>query len=140
MALNAGKKVQERAGHQFGVPLAAGATVYQGGMVARSAGLGRAAAPAASAGVAAATAIVGIAERTVTNTGADQAVNVPTKSGVFLFKNSAGGDAITEAAIGQPAFVVDDETVALTNTSNLRPRAGTIVDVESDGVWVRIGV
>jgi hypothetical protein len=63
----------------------------------------------------------------------------PVRKGTFLFLNSSGADQITLAngftvPGGQTCYAVDDETVALTSDTNLRPVAGTIVDVESDGV------
>lgn len=81
----------------------------------------------------------GIALKTVDNTnGADGAVSVETVKGTFRFDNSAAGDAITRADIGGTAYIVDDQTVAKTNGTNTRSAAGTIVDVDANGVWVRI--
>ena len=36
-------------------------------------------------------------------------------------------------------YVVDDETVAKTNGTNTRSRAGVVVDVDAQGVWVTTG-
>lgn len=63
-------------------------------------------------------------------------VNVRIRRGVFPFANSAGADAITRAEIGDPAYVVDDQTVAKTSASNTRSVAGIIRDVDAQGVWV----
>ena len=38
------------------------------------------------------------------------------------------------------AYIVDDQTVAKTNGSSTRSAAGTIVDVDAQGVWVRVGI
>jgi hypothetical protein len=67
---------------------------------------------------------VGRAEEHVDNTGgADGAVTVRVRKGIFRFKNSAAGDAITIADVGATAYIVDDETVAKTNgTHPLRSR------------------
>ncbi len=55
---------------------------------------------------------------------------------VGVFANSASGDLITIADIGNDCYVVDDCTVAKTNNSNARPVAGKIMDVDSFGVHV----
>ena len=52
--------------------------------------------------------------------------------------NSAAGDAITRAEIGDVCYIVDDETVAKTNGTSTRSAAGTIRDVDAQGVWVEI--
>lgn len=142
MAQTAGRKVQERAGLQGGHPIAVGSpTIYQGALVALLAGAaipareGQGADNTAKAAEAATMVVVGIAEKTATVGDG----HVPTKTGCFLFGNKAD-DAVTRAEIGKPCFVFDDETVAKTSPNNTRAKAGTVVDVESVGVWVRVGV
>lgn len=54
----------------------------------------------------------------------------------FAFGNSAAGDLITKADIGNDCYLVDNQTVAKTSNSNNRPRAGRILDVDAHGVWV----
>lgn len=81
----------------------------------------------------------GLALQTVDNTGgADGDKTVLVEKGTFRFANSAAGDAITRADIGATAYIVDDQTVAKTNGTNTRSAAGTIMDVEAQGVWVKI--
>ncbi|WP_072379776.1 hypothetical protein [Novosphingobium sp. NDB2Meth1] len=81
----------------------------------------------------------GIALTTVDNTsGADGAVSVEVRKGTFRFANSAAGDLITRAEIGTTCYVVDDQTVAKTNGTNTRSAAGIVVDVDAQGVWVKI--
>jgi hypothetical protein len=140
MALSAGKKMQSRPGGQFSFPLAAAAQVFQGSLVMLKAGWARVAAEAVDAGTAATCVVVGIAERTVVGGANNGDVRAPVVTGPWLFKNSSGADLIALSNVGSPAYVVDDETVALTSDTNKRPKAGTIVDVESIGVWVRVGV
>lgn len=50
--------------------------------------------------------------------------------------NSAGADAISAADIGFDCYVVDGKTVAKTSAGGTRPRAGKILDVTDDGVYV----
>lgn len=63
---------------------------------------------------------------------------VTTRRGIFPLANSGAGDAITRADIGNPAYMVDDQTVAKTNGSGTRSVAGTIRDVDAQGVWVEV--
>lgn len=82
----------------------------------------------------------GRAEEQVDNlSGAAGDKTVNTSAGVFRFANH-GADAIDRADIGGTAWIVDDQTVAASNGSSTRSAAGTIDDVDADGVWVRIGV
>lgn len=67
-------------------------------------------------------------------------LTVEIETGVFRWKNSSSGDAITMAAHRDAVvYVVDDETVAATSNSGARVPAGRVFDVDSDGVWVVMG-
>lgn len=79
-------------------------------------------------------------ERADNSAGANGAIRGKVRSGVFLFKNSASSDEITQAEIGDDCYIVDDETVAKTNGGSTRSVAGKIVQVDAQGVWVRIGL
>ena len=81
---------------------------------------------------------VGRAEMRVVNSGANGDLSVDIRRGRFRFGNSASGDLITRADIGKSAYVVDDQTVAKTNGGSTRSVAGTIRDVDAQGVWVEI--
>lgn len=111
----------------------ANAVIWQGAMAAiDAAGL---AVPAAAV---AAHKVIGVAKGRADNTGgADGAVRVRAEAGIFRLANSAAADAIALTDIGAPAYVVDDQTVAKTSNSGVRPVAGTIFDVDAQGVWVR---
>lgn len=81
---------------------------------------------------------VGRAEKTVDNTaGAAGAVSAEYRTGSFLFANSAAGDLIAIADIGKACFIVDDQTVAKTDGTATRSRAGIVDAVDANGVWVR---
>lgn len=75
-------------------------------------------------------------ERVDNSAGADGGQKVTTEKGVFRFGNSASGDLITRAEIGDDCYIVDDQTVAKTNGTNTRSKAGRIEDVDAQGVWV----
>lgn len=140
MALTKGRQIQERDGRQFAYPPAAAATIHVGALVMLASGELKPAAPGADATAAALLIVVGVAEQPASPTAPTPSGKVQIRTGCFLFDNSAGGDAITLADVGDDCFAVDDQRVAKTSATNVRPRAGTIVDVESAGVWVRVGV
>jgi hypothetical protein len=79
---------------------------------------------------------VGRAEERKTSTSAG-VTGIVYRPGTFRYANSASADEITAADIGRACWIVDDETVARTNGSNTRSKAGTVVAVEPLGVWVR---
>jgi hypothetical protein len=83
---------------------------------------------------------VGRFDETVVNSGADGAVTAKVACGVFRFANSAAADAIADADRGATCYIVDDQTVAKTDGTASRSAAGIVVDVDSDGVWVLIGL
>ena len=113
-------------------PLPAGGKVFAGAMVALTA-----AGFAAGATATAANVTVGRAEETVDNSeGANGDALVAVRRGVFRFANSGGADAIALTEVGKPCFVVDDQTVAKTDNAGARPAAGTVFDVDAQGVWV----
>lgn len=56
--------------------------------------------------------------------------------GVFRWDNSAAGDAIAQADVGNDCYIVDDHTVAKTSGTSTRSIAGKIMAVDTSGVWV----
>ncbi|MDO9501396.1 hypothetical protein [Falsiroseomonas sp.] len=69
----------------------------------------------------------------------DDAALARFRRGVFLFENSASGEAITNAHYGDDVFIVDDQTVARTNGTGTRSVAGKCRGVHASGrVWVEI--
>lgn len=83
---------------------------------------------------------IGRAEEQVDNSsGSAGDKTVTVRCGIFRFGNSSSGDAIARDDIGKPCYIVDDQTVALTNGGATRSVAGRVVDVDSAGVWVRLG-
>lgn len=82
---------------------------------------------------------VGRAEERVDNgSGSNGDLSAKFRPGVFRFGNSSSSDEITIAEIGDIAYAVDDQTVAKTDDSESRSPAGIIVDVDAQGVWVRL--
>lgn len=132
-ALAAARNTQERSGNVSGVPIKANTTCYQGGIAVLDAGY-------AAPGYVATTLIaIGRFEETAAAVVAGDAT-ARVKRGTFKFANSAAGDLIAQADVGADCYIVDDQTVAKTNGTNTRSRAGKIEAVDADGVWVQIGL
>jgi hypothetical protein len=132
MSLTQDRDTKARPGDFYQPGVAANALIYAGALVCLNAN-GYATPGAAALGLNA----IGRCEGQADNTGgADGAITVSVMRGVFRFANSAGGDAITEANVGERCYVVDDQAVALTNGVGTRSQAGVIFDVDAQGVWV----
>jgi hypothetical protein len=134
-ALNKDRNAPRRAGDLLSDPVAAATVIYAGALVCLN---------AAGNAVPGATA-TDLKPRGVATSRADNAAGaagdalVESEPGVHRFENSAAGDLIARADIGADCYIVDDQTVAKTSATNTRSIAGKIVDVDSVGVWVRIG-
>ncbi|NNG05316.1 MAG: hypothetical protein HKM95_14625 [Inquilinus sp.] len=117
----------------YSYPVDAGAKIYAGALVVLDAGN-------AAAGSTALNLVTGgRAEGQVDNTGgAAGDLDVQVRRGTFRFANSAAADQVVLADVGADCFIVDDQTVAKTNGANTRSVAGRVVDVDAQGVWVRI--
>jgi len=132
-ALTADRNTPRKDGVLFERPVGANKKIYAGALVVLNGGYAE---PGTTA-----TGLVadGRAEAQVDNTGgAAGAKTVPVRKGVFRFNNSAAADAITAAEIGTDCYIVDDNTVAKTDGGTTRSKAGRVVDVDAQGVWVEI--
>lgn len=119
----------ERPGIATSYPVAA-ATILFAGILAALDSSGNLVPASDAAGLRAA----GRVEYTVDNSaGAAGDLSADVKEGVFKFNNSATV-AVDPDDKGKLCFVEDDNTVAETSTHKVK--AGRVVDVESDGVWV----
>lgn len=127
MPLTAERLTPQREGSDFRFALAAGATIYKGGLVMLNASGIATPGAVATGQTAAGVAIKGSAE---------EPGFVTVRRGVFRWKNSSAGDAITAADWGKTVFIVDDETVAKTNGTSTRSAAGICRGVDGVGVWV----
>lgn len=68
------------------------------------------------------------------------AFNVRVRPGVFLYANGTGADAIAQANVGQLCYLIDDQTVGLTDGNGARSPAGVIMEYTSGGIYVAIGM
>lgn len=136
VALAADRNTPSRAAMVFADPAAAAKVFFTGAIVCLDAA-GNATPGAAAVGLIARGRCKGGVDNSA---GVAGAAVVESEPGVFRYGNSAAGDAITRAEIGDDCYIVDDQTVAKTNPGgNTRSVAGKIVDVDAAGVWVRIG-
>jgi hypothetical protein len=135
MALSTFQDTPKRTPEQIGVPLYRAVKVYAGGLVCINTAHGF----GVPGSVATTLIAMGIACATTDNTsGSDGALTVNCDRGIFRLKNYAG-DLVPATQRGQPCFIYDDGTVAATNGSAARSVAGTVLEVDSQGVWVEIG-
>jgi len=134
-ALTKDRPTAERDGRQVSDPLAAAAQIYAGGMYLLDAAGN--ALPAAPQAAATAWVVRAVAEQRASASAGD--ARVAGARGVFCFDSAAAGDALTRADIGATCYALDDCTVAKGSDTNKRPKAGTVLDVDERGVWVRIG-
>jgi hypothetical protein len=132
MALAADRNTPRMEGDIREIGAAASMTFFAGAIVALNA------AGYATKGAVATTLIgLGRCEAQVTNGAVAGAVTVKIRTGIFRYANSASGDLIADDDIGKPCFIVDDQTVALTDGSGTRSIAGFIHEADAQGVWVR---
>jgi hypothetical protein len=131
-ALTADRNTILRDNREFSFPVEAATKIFAGSIVALNA-----AGNATKGAVSTTLRAVGVAQELADNSGGVAgAIDVKVRRGLFRFNNSSAGDLITRANIGSNCFIVDDNTVALTNGTSTRSVAGVIRDVEAVGVWV----
>lgn len=81
----------------------------------------------------------GLADETVDNTaGAAGDLTIRVKPGIFKFVN-LGADPVVAAGVGTDCYIADNQSVAATNGGSTRSRAGVVVQLDSDGVYVQLG-
>jgi len=135
-ALAKDRNTQRRAAEDFSYDVAAAVICYAGALAVLDA------AGNVKPGVTA-TGLIAVRrfeERVDNSAGIAAALTAKVRRGVFRFANSAAGDAIAKAEIGDTCFIVDDQTVAKTDGAGTRSKAGIIADVDSNGVWVGVGI
>jgi hypothetical protein len=134
---------QERLVRRYGMqgrlenyPVAATTKILQGALVVLNA-----AKTAENAATATGKTCVGICDKTVDNTtGAAGDKTVQIREGVHGFLNSSAGDLIAQADVGADCYIVDNQTVAKTDGTGTRSRAGKIIRLEDGLVYVETGI
>lgn len=133
-ALTKDRDTFEREGTLVSYDVAAAVEIFKGALVVLDSS-GNAKPGVTGTGLIAA----GRAEEHIDNSAGSAAdLQVLVREGVFQFANSAGGDEITKAQIGDSCYIVDDQTVAKTSGGSTRSVAGWVRDVDSAGVYVQV--
>jgi len=135
MALTAARDTQARTMTTRTVPLYTGVKIYQGSLVCINTAHGY----GVEASVTSTLVAIGIATETVDNTnGSSGDKSVPVSSGLaYCFGNGLGGSDFTAASRGALAYTYDGGTCLVSQGSG--SIAGVVEDVDSLGVWVRVG-
>lgn len=72
---------------------------------------------------------------------ADGILHIRVEQGVFPYTMGSAGDAIAQANVGQPCYVIDDQTVGLTDGGGTRSLAGIVIGLKSaTEVYVSLGL
>jgi len=121
------------------VPLKANAVIYKGGIVAIDRGSGYAVSGSSLA--ANNVVVVGIALKSVNNTGGSNgALSVDCIRGLFPFAN-LGADAVAAADVGIAVYVEDDQTIRKTSNTSTRSVAGFFWGFDENSLpLVEIGI
>ena len=135
MALTAPRDTQARTMTTRTVPLYRAVKIYQGSLVCINTAHGY----GVEASVTSTLVAIGIAQQTVDNTnGSDGDQSVPVSSGLaYCFNNGTGGSDFTAASRGALAYTYDGGTCLASQGSG--SIAGVVEDVDTLGVWVRVG-
>lgn len=117
---------------EINYPVKGSTTCYAGGIAVIDAGY-------VKPGVAATGLVsVGVFQKTVVNAGADGAVTVPVRAGVFVLENATAGDACAQTEAATDIYILDDQTVTKTDTGH--SKVGKMVGMVSTKVAVLIGL
>jgi hypothetical protein len=116
------------------IPVKAAEKIFQGALVVIDAGY------AAEGRTALSLIAIGRCEELADNTlGASGAIQCRVRQGTFKWANAAG-DLVAQANVGTDCFITDDQSVSATNGGGTKSRAGKVVQLDSDGVWVNSGL
>ena len=131
MALTKKREIVTRDLAAVSHPMAAGAKVYEGGMTVLNAA-GFALAGVEGEGLTS----VGRANATVDNTGGPDGGTAITARVDYACRYDNDPVApVTRTSIMKPCYIKDDVTVSSDDAG--RSAAGTVVDIDADGVWIK---
>lgn len=80
---------------------------------------------------------LGVFDETIDNTGgADGDCSVMVRTHQAFLLDNAGADKVAQASVGKKCFITDAQTVSATSAANTKSEAGTVLEVNENGVWV----
>ncbi len=133
MALTTDRNSPRTTGTIISAPVAAGAKIFAGALVAFNAS-GYLVPASDTAGLR----VAGVADEAADNMdGQNGAASVKVSRGAFKLGNSAS-KAVAQANVGGVVYVEDDETVAKESTKSVV--AGVALELDGDGVWVDVSI
>ena len=132
-ALTGPRRTPERTGDTRAVPAAAGHVFHPGAIAALDTNTGHAVRAATATGLRGLGRVEAHAD---TNGLSDGDAYISARTGIFRFANH-DSDPVDHTAIGTPCFIADDQTVAATDGGRTRSPAGTVHDLDAQGVWVQ---
>lgn len=132
MALTEARDTTRRNGDKIEMPVGAGKKIFEGSLVVLNSGYAEMGSTATELIAA------GRAETYADNTGGLAGdITVKIRRGCFLFNNSVT-DAIDQADVLKDCFIEDDQTVAATDGTETKSKAGKVISLIPEGVWVEI--
>lgn len=138
-ALSAPRKTLQRGDEakimKLACPIAASTRVWGGGIAVSSGGYAKPGLTATSL-----IALGVFVDSKDNSAGSAGALIAEVERGTWKLDNSSSTDTIAQADCYANCYIVDDHTVAKTDGSGTRSVAGKVLQVDSDGVWVEIGV
>lgn len=135
-ALTMGRHTPYRTGDALSLPVAANVILYAGALAALDAN-GHVTPGATATGLKG----IGRVEIEADNSdGTAGNIRATIRPGIYRWENSEAADAIAWADVGQSCYLVDDQTVAKTDGTGTRSPAGTVIEVDAQGVWVASGL
>jgi hypothetical protein len=134
MSLSAPRGTLKLARGPRAYPVAAATKTFKGGIAVLSAGHVKPGSTAVNLIAA------GMFSESVDNSAGTAGAQVAhVEEGTFLF-DVAASDPVAQADVGGDVYIVDDETIAKTNGTNTRSRAGKLVGLSGGKAWVKIGL
>lgn len=132
-AATSDRNTPRKDGQLIAVPVAAGANVLAGTIAAANA-----TGYVEGGSTAATLTYLGMFDESADNTdGADGDRVVLVRRGVAFHFANDGTDPVTQASLGLPCYIVDNQTVAATDDTGARSAAGIVIGLDDAGVWVQ---
>lgn len=130
--LTADRNTASQRADVISVPVAASTKIFAGSLVAaNSTGY------AVPGSTATTLTYLGRADEFIDNSaGANGAVSIRVRRRDAFYFDNSGTDPVTQSDLGKACYIVDDHTVSATSGTNTQSKAGVVVGLDANGVWV----